>query len=120
MLDWLLLTHSHAQVTKMQAQAVISKKLRKMSMRLLQIPGKCTKHSFAFLWPLSVHICFGGCVGFSWTASRSTPRGEKQLDSGYRESHSASYLGPHKPKICAHLFLQSILKIDQGLAKPFL
>ena len=65
--DW-----TDAWVTKMLVQVVLSKILQKTG-RALQIPGTCTKHTFAFLWPLRFHSCFGDCVGFSRTASQNIP-----------------------------------------------
>ena len=65
--DW-----TDAWVTKMLVQVVLSKILQKTG-RSLQIPGKCSKHTSAFLWPLRFHSCFGDCVGFSRTASQNIP-----------------------------------------------
>lgn len=67
-------------------------------------------------------------MGFSWTASRNADalHCEKQLGSGYWEWGGAPGVTGHLPPsvrvgqiVCAHLFLQSILKKDQELAKLF-
>lgn len=67
-------------------------------------------------------------MGFSGTASRSADalHGEKQLGGGYWEWGGAHWIPGHLPPsvrgsqiVCAHSFLQSILKKDQELAKLF-